>query len=34
MRIVKKWYEKCLDVEVDEVNAATAWELDFIENEK
>ena len=29
MKIVKKWYEKCLDMEVDEVNAATAWDLDF-----
>lgn len=29
MRIVKKWYEKCLDIEVDEINAATAWDLDF-----
>lgn len=29
MKIVKKWHEKCLDVEVDVVNAATAWDLDF-----
>ena len=29
MRIVKKWYEKYPEIKVDEVNAATAWELDF-----
>lgn len=29
MKAVKKWYEKCLDIEVNEANAATAWDLDF-----
>ena len=34
MRIVKKWYEKYPEIKVDEVNAATAWDLDFEKDEK
>ena len=29
MRIVKKWYEKYPEIKVDEITAATAWDLDF-----
>ena len=29
MRMVKKWYEKYPEIEVEEVTAATAWDLDF-----
>lgn len=29
MRTVKKWYEKYPEIDIEEVTAATAWDLDF-----
>ena len=29
MKVAMKWFKKYFEIKVDEVNAATAWDLDF-----